>query len=116
MTMCDQNETLSILGEVYERCSPILPISDAYLYGSYARGDYRPYSDVDIMVISSLPDKEIRARNTQISEIVGDMCIDHDVTISVSVRSKEQFKPQSLPYHINIVTEGIRYSAGGFNA
>ncbi len=116
MAMCDKNEALSILGEVYERCSPILPISDAYLYGSYARGDYRPYSDVDIMLISSLPDKEIRARNTQISEIVGDMCIDHDVTISVSVRSKEQFKPQSLPYHRNIVTEGIRYSAGGVSA
>lgn len=114
--MCDKNEALSILSEVYERCSPILPISDAYLYGSYARGDYRPYSDVDIMLISSLPDKEIRAQNTQISEIVGEMCIEHDVTISVSVRSMDQFKPQSLPYHKSIVTEGIRYNPGGFNA
>ena len=60
--MCDKKEALSILGEVYERCSPNLPISDAYLYGSYARGDYRPYSDVDIMLISTLPDEEIRAR------------------------------------------------------
>ena len=114
--MCDKNEALSILSEVYERCSPVLPISDAYLYGSYARGDYRPYSDVDIMLISSLPDKEIRAQNTQISEIVGEMCIEHDVTISVSVRSMDQFKPQSLPYHKSIVTEGIRYNPGGFNA
>lgn len=110
--MCDKNEALSILSEVYERCSPILPISDAYLYGSYARGDYRPYSDVDIMLVSSLPDREIKARNRQVSEIVGEMCIDHDVTISVSVRSKDQFRPQSLPYHRNIVTEGIRYNAG----
>ena len=116
MAMCDKNEALSILGEVYERCSPILPISDAYLYGSYARGDYRPYSDVDIMLISTLPEKEIRARNMLISSIVGDMCIDHDVTISVSVRSQDQFKPQSLPYHRNIVTEGIRYNAGGVSA
>ncbi len=108
--MCDQNQALCILGEVYERCSQILSISDAYLYGSYARGDYRPYSDVDIMLISSLSDKEIRAQNTQISEIVGEMCIEHDVTISVSVRSKNQFRPQSLPYHKSIVTEGIRYS------
>ena len=111
--MCDKNEALSILSEVYERCSPILPISDAYLYGSYARGDYHPYSDVDIMLVSSLPDREIKARNRQVSEIVGEMCIDHDVTISVSVRSKDQFRPQSLPYHRNIVTEGIRYNAGG---
>ncbi len=114
--MCDKDEALSILSEVYERCSPVLPISDAYLYGSYARGDYRPYSDVDIMLISTLPEQEIRARNMQISSIVGDMCIDHDVTISVSVRSKDQFKPQSLPYHRNIVAEGIRYSTGGAGA
>ena len=111
--MCDKNEALSILSEVYERCSPILPISDAYLYGSYARGDYRPYSDVDIMLISTLPEKEIRARNMQISSIVGDMCIDHDVTISVTVRSQEQFKRQALPYYQNIAAEGIRYKAGG---
>lgn len=110
MPMCDQSEALSILGEVYERCSQTLPISVAYLYGSYARGDYRPYSDVNIMLISSLPEKEIRARNMQISEIVGEMCIEHDMTISVSVRSKEHFKPQSLPYHKTIVTEGIRYN------
>ena len=114
--MCDKNEALSILSEVYERCSPVLPISDAYLYGSYARGDYRPSSDVDIMLISTLPEKEIRARNMLISSIVGDMCIDHDVTISVSVRSKDQFKPQSRPYHRNIVAEGIRYNAGGVSA
>ena len=68
--MCDKNEALSILSEVYERCSPVLPISDAYLYGSYARGDYRPSSDVDIMLISTLPEKEIRARNMLISSIV----------------------------------------------
>lgn len=114
--MCDKNEALSILGEVYERCASVLPITDAYLYGSYARGDYRPYSDVDIMLVSTLPDREIRARNAQISSIVGDMCIDHDVTISVSVRSREQFRPQSLPYYRNIVTEGIRYNAGGGEA
>ena len=114
--MCDKNEALSILGEVYERCSPILPISDAYLYGSYALGDYRPYSDVDIMLITPLPDNDIRARNMKVSEIVGEMCIDHDVTIFVSVRSRDQFKPQSLPYHRNIVTEGIRYNAGGISA
>ena len=29
------------------------------LYGSYARGDYRENSDVDIMVLTSLTDVEI---------------------------------------------------------
>ena len=111
--MCDRNEALSILDEAVERCSQVLPIRDAYLYGSYARGDYRSNSDVDIMLISSLGEKEIASRRWQVSEIVGDMCIDHDVTISVTVRSQEQFKRQALPYYQNIAAEGIRYKAGG---
>ena len=110
--MCDRNEALSILDEAVERCSKVLPIRDAYLYGSYARGDYRPYSDVDIMLITSLAEKEISSKSWQVSEIVGDMCIDHDVTISVTVRSQEQFKRQALPYYQNIAAEGIRYTAG----
>ena len=110
--MCDRNEALSILEETVERCSKVLPIRDAYLYGSYARGDYRPYSDVDIMLITSLTEKEISSKSWQVSEIVGDMCIDHDVTISVTIRSQEQFKRQALPYYQNIAAEGIRYKAG----
>lgn len=80
---------------------------------AHARGDYRPYSDVDIMLVTTLSDQEIPSGSWQESEIVGDMCIDHDVTISVTIRSQEQFKPQSLPYYRNIVTDGIRYNAGG---
>ena len=111
--MCDRKEALSILDEAVERCSKVLPIRDAYLYGSYARGDYRPYSDVDIMLITSLTEKDISSKSWQVSEIVGEMCIDHDVTVSVTVRSQEQFKQQALPYYRNIVAEGIRYKAGG---
>ena len=116
--MCTPNTLQALLNETTAGLRDIFgeKLDSVILYGSYARGDYRPYSDVDIMLISSLPDKEIRAQNTQISEIVGEMCIEHDVTISVSVRSMDQFKPQSLPYHKSIVTEGIRYNPGGFNA
>ena len=111
--MCDRNEALSILDEAVERCSKVLPIKDAYLYGSYARGDNRADSDVDIMLITSLPEKEISSRSWQVSEIVGDMCIDHDVTVSVSVRSHERFRQQALPYYQNIAAEGIRSNARG---
>ena len=107
--MCDQREALDILGEVYHAVSPVLPIQDAYLYGSYARGDFRPASDVDIMLVSPLPEPEIRRRRRQVSNIVGELCLRHDVLISVALRSQEQFHPQALPYYRNVVTEGIRY-------
>ena len=48
--MCTQNEAVVILREVYEGCQKIFgDIKDAYLYGSYARGDYHEESDVDIL-------------------------------------------------------------------
>ena len=38
--MCTRNQAEEILHSVYHACSPIFGrIHDAYLYGSYARGD-----------------------------------------------------------------------------
>lgn len=36
-----------------------LHLKSVILYGSYARGDYTPESDVDIMILVDLPDDEI---------------------------------------------------------
>ena len=49
--MCTQQQALQILGEVYDACKRRFgcPIDAAYLYGSYARGDYHSDSDVDIL-------------------------------------------------------------------
>lgn len=110
--MCTQSEALRILREVNDRCAEIIPIDDAYLYGSYARGDYRPYSDVDIMVISPLNADALHEHRWDFARISSDVSMDHDVTVSLTVRSKEQFKPQSIPYHGNVVREGIRCTGG----
>ena len=110
--MCTQNEALKILQEVNDRCSDIIPIDDAYLYGSYARGDYRPYSDVDIMIVSPLSADALHGFRWDFARISSDVSIDHDVTVSLTVRSKEQFKPQSIPYHSNVMREGIRCTGG----
>jgi len=62
------------------------------------------------MLVSPLNEEEIRKRRRAVSNIVGELCLDHDVTISVALRSHSQFRPQSLPYYQNVVREGIRYS------
>lgn len=108
--MCDRREALDILGSVYDRCAPILPITDAYLYGSYARGDYDSESDVDIMLVSSLPKDEIWPLRRRVSQIANELSTDHDISVSVCVRSREQFQPKALPYYQNVVNDGIRYS------
>lgn len=105
--MCNRNEALQILREVYDQCLPIVPIADAYLYGSYARGDFREGSDVDIMLISPLSTDEVRKHTWDFAHVSSEVSMDHDVTVSLSVRSQDEFKPQLIPYHRNVVNEGI---------
>lgn len=108
--MCDKGVALVILDEVYRKCSEVLPLTDAYLYGSYARGDFDSESDVDIMLISSMSSDGIWPKRRQISQIANALSTEHDVTVSVCVRSQEQFQPQAVPYYRNIISDGIRFA------
>ena len=107
--MCDRREAMAILHEAYDKCSAVLPLSDAYLYGSYARGDYDSESDVDIILISPLPADAIWPKRRHVSRIANALSLDHDITVSLCLRSQEQFQPQALPYYRNVVNDGIRY-------
>lgn len=44
-------------------------LSKVILYGSYARGDYRENSDIDIMVLTTLTDVEIEREEKKIFDL-----------------------------------------------
>ena len=48
------------------------------LYGSCARGDFRPDSDVDIMILADISDLELKAYAQQLSYMTYDFNMDHD--------------------------------------
>lgn len=43
------------------------------LYGSYARGDFRPDSDIDILILVDLSDDEIRSKGHILSITISKM-------------------------------------------
>jgi len=47
------------------------------LYGSCARGDFRPDSDVDIMILADISDLELKAYAQQLSYMTYDFNMDH---------------------------------------
>ena len=47
-------------------------LKQVILYGSYARGDYTEDSDIDIMVLTTLTDKEIEQIETEIYDLAFD--------------------------------------------
>ena len=79
-------------------------------------GDHRESSDVDIMVISPLSRDALHDHRWDFAHISSEISMDYDVTVSLTVRAEDQFKPQTIPYHGNVVKDGIRYSAIGTHA
>ncbi len=112
--MC-REEAIKVLGEVHEGVSEILPvpIHDAYLYGSYARGDYTKESDIDILLTVDLDWPEISAYRSAVSRLVSDLCLKYDVTVSVTFAPVKLFVQfaEDLPFYRNVMTEGLRYVA-----
>ena len=84
-------------------------LSSIILYGSYARGDYRENSDVDIMILTELQDEEIKKIETTIYDLAYDIEFEYDIHISVIIKNREQFEywEDTLPFYRNVRNEGI---------
>lgn len=112
--MCNKNQALKILNEVYDLCNTVYnnKISSAYLYGSYARGDYTDESDIDILITAEMSAEKIAENRQRLAEITSNLSLRYDITVSVTVKPLEQFTKYSsvLPYYKNVLREGIRHA------
>lgn len=79
------------------------------LYGSYARGDYRENSDMDIMVLTSLDDAEISRVENQIYNLAFDFQMEYFVDISVIIKNEIHFNfwLGAVPFYDNVKREGV---------
>lgn len=79
------------------------------LYGSYARGDFREDSDIDIMILLDISDLEIKEYNQQLSYMTYDFNMDNDIDIKPIAKSEEHFKRWivNYPFYANINKEGV---------
>ena len=77
-----------------------------YLYGSYARGDYRPGSDVDVMILLNDYKSYWEGLN-RISYLASDVSLEHDVTVSCLIMKEVQWKQSDMPVLRNIHKEGV---------
>ena len=79
------------------------------LYGSYARGDFRTDSDVDIMILLNMSDAGLKVYSQQLSYVTYDFNLDNDFDIKPITKSEDHFEKWvvNYPYYANIHKEGV---------
>jgi len=114
--MNSTRDAIDILHRVYDACNSTFDskIHDAYLYGSFARGDNHEGSDIDILLTVDVPAEELRPYREAAAKVCSELGLQHDIMISAAIEPLSQFRRYAdvLPYYRNVVTEGIRYAAG----
>jgi len=103
---CD--EVLQVVREFRDRLAILYGdrLQGVYLYGSYARGDAREDSDVDIAVVLDGPvDAWEEDRIT--SEITTELSLHHNCLLMPFFLSDQERREASFAGHRNIVHEGV---------
>lgn len=83
------------------------------LYGSYARGDYEEYSDLDIMVLADFDESEIRDLENRLGRMSSRASLDHDITVCMLLNNENLFMSRlhMSPFYRNVLSEGVEIYA-----
>ena len=107
------NEINYILEEFIEGVKKILGnrMKKIILYGSYARGDFKKDSDIDLMILTDLKDDEISEYRDKIWELAYNIEFDNnfDIALSPLIKNIDKFNYwlEALPFYINVQNEGV---------
>lgn len=79
------------------------------VYGSYARGDYKENSDIDVMILVDDGDDEIKKKFNDVCDLAFDYEMEYGIVISPLVKNIEHFMKWSevLPFYRNVKQEGM---------
>jgi len=98
-----------IVKQIQEAVHSAEPSATIILYGSEARGDARPDSDIDVLIMLDGEKRDIE-KETHISNMLYDIELANGVIISPMILLKKQWdnRPFKTPFYVNVKNEGIR--------
>lgn len=88
-------------------------LSKVIVYGSYARGDFSENSDIDLMILVSTPEDQIRDYTDRVSDCAFDFFMRYGVDLSPVVKNEDHFNywADTLPFYRNVKNERVLINA-----
>lgn len=113
--MRTRQEVTTIITELSRKIALLFPQDriETILFGSYARGDADPGSDIDVLFLVDASRQDISDRNWQIGDLAAELLLEHGIVVSPLVENREYFARnlQVLPFYRSVEREGVRISA-----
>lgn len=101
----------SLLGRYREAVVQILGnrLSRMILYGSYARGDFKQDSDMDIMILADIRPDEISSYADKVYDVTYDFEMQYGMEINPSIQSIQTYEQWKdvYPFYMNIEKDGV---------
>ncbi len=100
------------IGPVFTEAREILDrvysgrLARVVLFGSHARGDAEPGSDVDLLAVLR-GDVSATAEVSRVSGPLAELSLRHDVVVSCVFVSEERYRSEQSPFLLNVRREGI---------